>query len=211
MDLVMFSTSQWLNKLNSGLEQELYEIYGDQPTVIQERSKAIIDIVKQFTIIHGDKKNLMIIRAPGRANLMGRHIDHQGGFINTVAIHREILLAASSRKDNLIKISNANPDQFPTYELDPKALLDVFSFIDWKSFVKSDQVQDLNAQNPGDWSLYILAIHYRLQLHYRKIGFKGLNCLISGNIPSGSGLSSSAALGQRHCLKKIIFKFQKNY
>ena len=156
----------------------------------------------------------MIIRAPGRANLMGRHIDHQGGFINTVAIHREILLAAASRKDNLIKISNANPDQFPTYELDPKALLDVFSFIDWKSFVKSDQVQDLNAQNSGDWSLSILAIHYRLQLHYRKIGFKGLNCLISGNIPSGSGFRLAplwGLLSQRRCLKEIIFKFQKNY
>jgi len=45
-----------------------------------------------------------------------------------------------------------------------------------------------------DWSMYVLAAYYRLRLHFADVQIKGLDCLFSGNIPVGSGLSSSSAL-----------------
>ena len=37
------------------------------------------------------------MRSPGRINLMGRHIDHQGGTVNVMAVNREIIMVAAPR------------------------------------------------------------------------------------------------------------------
>ena len=164
-------------------------------TVNNERLNAITKLVEHFIKIYNEKKKIIISRAPARVNLMGRHIDHQGGYVNTIAIDKEILLAASPRKDNIINIKNVNSTQFPARELKPNTLLDIAIFSDWETFVRSSQVQNLNKSLKDDWSLYILAVYYRLQLHFPDVGLKGIDCIVSGNIPVGSGLSSSSALG----------------
>jgi N-acetylgalactosamine kinase len=151
--------------------------------------------VENFIEIFSEDRIVYISRAPGRVNLMGRHIDHQGGFINTVAINKEILLAFSSREDKKIQIHNIKSDSFPSQLLSPNSLIDISPFADWTSFAKSAQVKEYNQKKSGDWSLYILAIYFRFQMHFKEIEFKGLDCVVSGNIPVGSGLSSSSALG----------------
>src|ERR1043165_10155856 len=56
---------------------------------------------------HGDGY-VVIARAPGRVNLMGRHIDHQGGHVNMMAIDRAIHVVAGLRSDRLVRIANVN-------------------------------------------------------------------------------------------------------
>ena len=195
---MIVTASQGLNKLNSktsDIQREFAEIYGEQLTVNNERLNAITKLVEHFIKIYNEKKKIIISRAPARVNLMGRHIDHQGGYVNTIAIDKEILLAASQRKDNVINIKNVHSTQFPARELKPNTLLDIATFSDWKTFVRSSQVQNLNKSIPDDWSMYILAAFYRLQLHFPDVRLKGIDCIFSGNIPVGSGLSSSSALG----------------
>jgi len=192
------TASRCLNKLNSktsDIQREFSDIYGEQLSVKNERLSATIKLVEHFIKIYNEKKKIIISRAPARVNLMGRHVDHQGGYVNTIAIDKEILLAASPRKDNIININNVNSTKFPTRELKPNTLLDIATFSDWKTFVRSSQVQNLNKSIPDDWSMYILAAFYRLQLHFPDVRLKGIDCIFSGNIPVGSGLSSSSAIG----------------
>ena len=195
---MILTASQCLNKLTSktaDVQRELSDIYGDELTVNNERLNTITKLVEHFIKIYNEKKKIIIARAPARVNLMGRHVDHQGGYVNTIAIDKEILLAASPRKDNIISIKNVNSTQFPARELKPNTLLDIATFSDWGTFVRSRQVQNLNKSIPDDWSMYILAAYYRLQLNYPDVPLKGVDCIFSGNIPVGSGLSSSSALG----------------
>jgi N-acetylgalactosamine kinase len=194
----MFSAIKLQNELNTESSSNMIKwdvIYGNNLELIRERKSALSQLVENFIEIFSEDRIVYISRAPGRVNLMGRHIDHQGGFINTVAINKEILLAFSPRNDNKIQIHNLESVQFPSHQLSPISILDVSSYSDWKSFTTSVQVKEFNKLNSGDWSLYILAIYYRLQIHFNEIGFKGLDCVVSGNIPVGSGLSSSSALG----------------
>ena len=194
----MLFPEDWLkevHKSSPSLWMDLERIYGNYPQLIQERRSALGECVSQFGKTFGQKKRFQISRAPARVNLMGRHIDHQGGFINTIAINKEILFAFSPREDSKIQIHNMDSDQFPSHLLSPKSLLDISSYSDWTNFATSAEVKELNKQNPSDWSLYILAIIYRFQLRFKEFDFKGLDCLVSGNIPVGSGLSSSSALG----------------
>ena len=103
---MILSAFYWLEKLLSKtnpIKQKFVEIYGNHPAVIEERLNSSIELVKQFIKTYDGEKNILLTRAPARVNLMGRHIDHQGGFINTVAINKEILIAASSRNDSFIR------------------------------------------------------------------------------------------------------------
>ncbi|MBF89177.1 MAG: hypothetical protein CMG75_05830 [Candidatus Marinimicrobia bacterium] len=190
--------SKCLNHLMSksiDIKEELNTIYGDQLSLIDDRFKSLKIIVENFIKYYGDNRKIIISRAPGRVNLMGRHIDHQGGYVNTIAINKEILLVASSRQDYKVNIRNIENLRFPENKLDPHSLLEISKFSDWKDFVRSKEVLKLNKKIPDDWSMYILAIYYRLQLNYPKFKLTGVDCLFGGNIPVGSGLSSSSALG----------------
>ena len=194
----MFSAIKLQNELNTESSSNMIKwdvIYGNNLELIRERKSALSQLVENFIEIFSEDRIVYISRAPGRVNLMGRHIDHQGGFINTVAINKEILLAFSSREDKKIQIHNIKSDSFPSQLLSPNSLIDISPFADWTSFAKSAQVKEYNQKKSGDWSLYILAIYFRFQMHFKEIEFKGLDCVVSGNIPVGSGLSSSSALG----------------
>ena len=65
----------------------------------------------------GPDRRVLISRAPGRMNIMGRHVDHQGGHTNLMAIDREVLLAASARDDDEVRLYNVQPDQFASAPL----------------------------------------------------------------------------------------------
>ena len=201
-----------MNSKTSDIQREFAEIYGEQLTVNNERLRAITKLVEHFIKIYNEKKKIIISRAPARVNLMGRHIDHQGGYVNTIAIDKEILLAASQRKDNVINIKNVNSTQFPARELKPNTLLDIATFSDWEIFVRSGQVQNLNKSIPDDWSMYILAAFYRLQLHFPDVRLQGIDCIFSGMYPLDQDYHLAVpleSLFRKHSLCLTIFTSQR--
>jgi galactokinase len=108
--------------------------------------------------------------APGRVNLIGEHTDYNGGFVLPFAIDQRTAVAASRRADGRISL---------------------------RSLQKSDDVvlADVTLLRPGvrrDWSAYALGAVWSL----REAGFDvgGMDLVIDGGVPVGSGLSSSAAL-----------------
>ena len=107
---------QWLGVLDPGSErgQRLIErTYGVGGSLVQERLRALRSVVRLFARAHGSGRKLFLVRAPGRINLMGRHIDHQGGFVHAMALDCEIVMAASPRPDDVIRMVNADPVDRP--------------------------------------------------------------------------------------------------
>ncbi|MES1217258.1 MAG: galactokinase [Bacteroidota bacterium] len=125
--------------------------------------KIIMDIfLKKFG------NNPLIVRSPGRINLIGEHTDYNEGFVLPAAIDKFIYVAASSREDDSILL--------------------------YAQAFKQDHQSTVNAVAPSDkgWPNYILGVVDQLQKNGYKIG--GFNLAIDGDIPPGGGLSSSAAV-----------------
>ena len=110
-----------------------------------------------------------IMRAPGRVNLIGEHTDYNDGFVFPVAIDRDIMVASRRRDDGIVRV----------YSLDFDAIVEF-------------PIDDIQYDSENKWSNYPRGVASVLQEDGYKIS--GLDAAITGNIPLGAGLSSSAAM-----------------
>ncbi len=110
----------------------------------------------------------LIIRSPGRINLIGEHTDYNMGFVLPAAINKAIYLGIHLRKDQKISL----------YSID----------------YQDDYQTDLDAINRSGklWPDYILGVVKQIQKNHSLD--HGFNIVFGGDIPPGAGLSSSAAL-----------------
>lgn len=122
---------------------------------------------KQSFIDHFNAKPEFIVRAPGRVNLIGEHTDYNDGFVLPMAVDRAIWIALSPRTDSQVRIRSI--------DLAEDAAFDLHSLIKDKG-----------------WAEYIKGVAFELQ----SAGFqlRGFDAVISGDVPRGAGLSSSAAV-----------------
>lgn len=121
-----------------------------------------------FTSIFSARPDI-VVRAPGRINLIGEHTDYNGGLVLPAAIDKAIWFAAGKRNDR----------RFAFYAADLN-----------EHFISEHQ--PLVFQKQFTWVNYLLGVFSEA----RKDGleFGGLNLAFGGNVPLGAGLSSSAAL-----------------
>ncbi|WP_281543475.1 galactokinase [Grimontia sp. SpTr1] len=112
-----------------------------------------------------------LVQAPGRVNLIGEHTDYNDGFVLPCAINYQTVVAASPRQDNIIRVVAADYDN----------ATDEFSLEEDISFLPEKM-----------WANYIRGVVVCLK--QRGYEFKGADLAVSGNVPQGAGLSSSAAL-----------------
>jgi len=189
--------SRWLALIEGdspAWRRELHRTYGTDGDVLGERRKAMRRLVRAFARRHGPQRRMILCRAPGRINLMGRHVDHRGGFVNVMAVSREVLLAAASREDDVVTLRNTEPKRFPARKFRIQDLLSGASWVDWIDFVNSYAVRSVLDSAGGDWSHYARAPLLRLQHESPDVPLQGMDCIVSGNIPIEAGLSSSSAL-----------------
>lgn len=194
---VLKTAGQWrtiLNKNDAKLQAELRHTYGRDDSLLTERRKELQHLVHAFIQRFGKDREIILCRAPGRVNLMGRHVDHRGGYVNVMAISKEVLLAAAPRGDDLVHLEHVEPDTFATREFHIANLLREASWSDWIDFVDSQTVKLVQSTQRGDWSHYARAPLLRLQHECRDLRMHGMDCMVTGNIPMGAGLSSSSAL-----------------
>jgi galactokinase len=127
------------------------------------QKKVMADFVDRF----GATPDVMV-RAPGRVNLIGEHTDYNDGFVLPMAINRAVTIAARARQDRQVSL----------YALD---MAEVASF----------DLDDLT-HTDGGWAEYVKGMASILQqAGYGLLGWEGV---MSGDVPIGAGLSSSAAL-----------------
>lgn len=116
-----------------------------------------------------------MVRAPGRVNLLGEHVDYNDGPVLPAAIDRAVYFAAGSGKDDLASL----------YALDYNANV-TFRLADL------DRKVTVEGKPLPDWALYPAGVAWALQ----KAGYepRGINAVFSSDVPIGAGLSSSAAV-----------------
>ncbi len=111
----------------------------------------------------------ILVKAPGRVNLIGEHTDYNNGFVLPAAIDKVIVLALAPNKINKARLVSVDMDETTEVEL----------------------CKELG-KNKLHWANYILGVVDQLQQSGYNVG--GFDCVFGGDIPIGAGLSSSAAL-----------------
>ena len=111
----------------------------------------------------------MIVRAPGRVNLIGEHTDYNEGFVFPIAIDRETFVAARSRPDTIVRTYTSQFGQEDSFDI--------------------GQIE----RSPDHlWANYVRGVVKGIRA--RDLPITGADLLISSDVPIGSGLSSSASL-----------------
>ena len=186
--------AQCLRDNNSEVRAMLGAIYGPNDSLREQKRLRLLEAVELFVERFGNTGVVTVVRAPGRINLMGRHVDHRGGCVNLMAIDREQILVARPRSDGVVQAHNADPAQFPSLEFSVGDLLEEVGLDDWREFVNSDSVMQLVRDLAGDWGNYLKAPMLRLQQQFKDRLIHGVDCVVSGDVPMAAGLSSSSAL-----------------
>lgn len=125
-----------------------------------------------FAELFGDSEGARFYFSPGRVNLIGEHTDYNGGHVFPCALTLGTYGAARKREDNKIHFYSMNLDSFDVVE----ASLD-----------------DLTNKKEYNWANYPLGVVWAFKEKGHTIT-SGFDMVIWGNIPNGSGLSSSASL-----------------
>ncbi len=108
-----------------------------------------------------------VVRAPGRVNLIGEHIDYNGGPVLPIAIDKHFLIAGKKRNDQTIRMRSLQESRI--YE----------------------GTLPVQGKVKPDWANYPLGVIHEMQKLNKSV--PGFDALITSDVPLGSGLSSSAA------------------
>lgn len=111
----------------------------------------------------------IIVRAPGRINLIGEHTDYNEGFVLPAAIDKAIYFAVSKRDDRSIRLF--------AYDLD-----DAYEF----------SLDNISKSDKG-WANFLIGMVAEMTQTNNKLT-QGFNVVFGGDVPLGAGLSSSAAV-----------------
>jgi galactokinase len=110
-----------------------------------------------------------VSRAPGRVNLIGEHTDYNGGFVMPMAIDRSIAVAFRRRSDRAVRLYSVDFSGRSEFSLD-----------------------GISKDGSAPWSNYVRGVADVMQKAGHALA--GMDAVISGDVPRGAGLSSSAAL-----------------
>ncbi len=130
--------------------------------------KLVSETIKVFKDRFG-KGDPVVVKAPGRVNLIGEHTDYNDGFVFPVAIDKAAYICGKKTEGDFLRLYSMMYDEAVEYPLD-----------------------GFKHDGKHGWANYILGVVKEL----RKMGHNlpGANIVNSCNVPLGSGLSSSAAL-----------------
>lgn len=126
----------------------------------------------RFQEVYGGEGDIRTYFAPGRVNLIGEHTDYNGGHVFPCALTLGTYMAARKRTDRGLRFLSVNFE---------------------KCGVIESNLDDLTPYEEANWTNYPKGVMWAFEERGMKIP-TGLDILIYGDIPNGSGLSSSASL-----------------
>lgn len=134
-------------------------------------NQSILKGLKENFTSHFGAQPARIFQAPGRVNLIGEHTDYNDGFVLPCAIDYQTLIAVTPRKDKVVRAVAA----------------------DYENQTDEFEISDSIQSHPDQlWSNYVRGVVKHLVL--KGLKFQGADMVITGNVPQGAGLSSSASL-----------------
>lgn len=129
-------------------------------------------VLNKFQEIYGDAAGAKVFFAPGRVNLIGEHTDYNGGHVFPCALTIGTYAAARVRSDRKLRFFSMN--------FESKGVIET-------------SLDELVPSKEADWTNYPKGVMWAFEQREMKLP-AGMDILLSGNIPNGSGLSSSASV-----------------
>lgn len=129
-------------------------------------------VLKKFEEVFGDSEGAKVFFAPGRVNLIGEHTDYNGGHVFPCALTIGTYMAVKKRDDKKLRFYSMNFDHLGVIE---------------------SGIEGLKPEKEADWTNYPKGVMWAFEKRGMKMDC-GLDIVLNGNIPNGSGLSSSASL-----------------
>ncbi len=129
-------------------------------------------VLAKFAEVFGDAEGAKVYFAPGRVNLIGEHTDYNGGHVFPCALTIGTYGVARKREDNKLRFYSMNFEDLGIIE---------------------SSLDDLKPSKEADWTNYPKGVMWAFGEKGMQVPF-GMDLLLNGNIPNGSGLSSSASV-----------------
>ena len=129
-------------------------------------------LVEKFQELFGAEGDIRTYFAPGRVNLIGERTDYNGGHVFPCALTLGTYGIARKREDNKLRFYSVNFERLGVIE---------------------SSLEDLKPYKAAEWTNYPKGVMWAFEERGYKLP-NGLDILLYGNIPNGSGLSSSASL-----------------
>lgn len=129
-------------------------------------------VLDRFKKIFGDNEGVSVFFAPGRVNLIGEHTDYNAGHVFPCALTIGTYAAARTREDNKLRFYSMNFEECGVIE---------------------SSLEELTPSKEAGWTNYPKGVMWAFKERGMVMPY-GLDMVIYGNIPNGSGLSSSASL-----------------
>lgn len=130
------------------------------------------DVLKKFEEVFGGGGDINVYFAPGRVNMIGEHTDYNGGHVFPCALTIGTYGAARKREDQTLRFYSMNFEELG---------------------VITSSVENLKPEPEADWTNYPKGVIFAFGEKGMKVEC-GMDLLLFGNIPNGSGLSSSASV-----------------
>jgi galactokinase len=157
-----------LDKIYSGNNGALKNLYGNEPSLLQEQAIRYTGLLEKFQeTFHSNEAELF--SSPGRSEIGGNHTDHNHGRVLAGAVNLDNIAVAAKNNTHSINILSLG---YPAFEV------------------------DLSQLNPDKNEYYTSASLVRgISSRMKELGFSigGFDAIIDGGVPKGSGLSSSAS------------------
>lgn len=129
-------------------------------------------VIQKFAELFGDAEGVQVYFAPGRVNLIGEHTDYNGGHVFPCALTIGTYAAVRKRQDRVLNFYSMNFEELG---------------------VISSSLDELTPSEAAGWTNYPKGVMWAFAERGMKMDC-GLDIVLNGNIPNGSGLSSSASL-----------------
>lgn len=129
-------------------------------------------VLKKFEEIYGSAEDVNVYFAPGRVNMIGEHTDYNGGHVFPCALTIGTYAAVKKRTDRKLRFYSMNFESLDIIE---------------------SSLDDLTPSDAAGWTNYPKGVMWAFAERGMKMDC-GLDIVLNGNIPNGSGLSSSASL-----------------
>lgn len=124
-------------------------------------------VVEKFAVRYGEMP-AVVVRAPGRVNLIGEHTDYNGGFVLPMAIEHSAWIALRPRPDSTVRVHSLEYDEESSFAVSTPE------------------------HTGSEWSEYLKGVAWAFgEAGVSRHGWEGV---MGGDVPIGAGLSSSAAL-----------------
>ncbi len=111
-----------LQNFDTHIAPQLRIIYGEGDTILQGQRDRYRYALNVYQATCGNQ-DVLLVRAPGRVDLMGSHTDYHQGYVLPMALDKDILIVAGRREDQQIVLHNTDPRLRPGHFLWKKTFL----------------------------------------------------------------------------------------